>query len=66
MMAVHKHAAAKRQYTIRPRSGPVTTTRLHPMAEELALHLAHGDRNRWIVLSATSVIITNHPRGVTK
>jgi hypothetical protein len=59
-MVVHKNAAAKRRYTVRPRSGPVVITRLHPLAEECALFLAQGNRTRLRVISASTVIVVNH------
>jgi hypothetical protein len=56
---VHKHAAAKRRYTIRPRNGPVQVTRLHPLALECALFLAGGNRSRLRVLDARTVVVRN-------
>jgi len=42
-------------------SGPVETTRLHPLAEDMALFLSDGDRSRWKIISRTCVIVLNHP-----
>lgn len=63
---VHSQAAARTRRRGPQHYGAVTVTHLHPMAEELALYLAHGNRNRFIVISATTVIVVNRPRGGTR
>jgi hypothetical protein len=59
MMAIHKHAAARRRHTIRPRSGPVSVVRVHPAAWETALRLAGGDRHRLRVRDSRTVVVVN-------
>lgn len=54
--------AAMRNRDKRRRSGPVTTTKVHPLALATALRLAGGDASRLVIVSATEIIVTNHPR----
>jgi hypothetical protein len=65
MMAVHKHAAAKRQYRKGSHSGQVATSAVHPDIWELALILADGDSSRRRVLSSTVVLVRNRGGGAS-
>ena len=60
---VHGRAAARKPRRGPARNGPVTTTQLSPLAEELALQLAGGDRARFRIISVTVIVVENRPRG---
>jgi predicted RNA-binding Zn ribbon-like protein len=60
---VHSRAATAVRDRRPQRNGPVTVSRLDPLAEEAALFLADGDRSRLRILSASAVIVQNRPRG---
>jgi len=57
---VHAYAAARRPERQRRRSGPVTVMRVNPALWEAALRAAEGDARRLMIVSATTVIVTNN------
>ena len=63
---VHSVAAGTSRSRKQRRNGPVETAQLSQLAAELADMLAGGDRARWRIVSTTTVIIENHPRGGRK
>ena len=63
---VHSEAAGRTRRRSPHPAGQLTVTHLHPLAAELALWLAHGNRHRWVVLDASTVVVLNHPREVTR
>lgn len=62
MLAVHKHAVARRVRRSASRSGDVTTERVNEIAWAMALALAGGNPARLRVVSATVVIVQNSAR----
>ena len=59
---IHGQAAGRTRGRGSRRPGPVTVTQLHPLADELAMFLAGGNRNRFVVISVTEVVVVNRPR----
>ena len=66
MLAVHKHALAKRARQAPRRAGEVTTERVSEDAWALALALAGGNPARLRVVSAREVIVQNNGHSQTR
>jgi hypothetical protein len=62
-LSVHALAAARRRFSRAPRSGSVQVVRVDPRVYALALDMAGNDPSRLQVLSSTSVLVLNQPRG---
>jgi predicted RNA-binding Zn ribbon-like protein len=62
-LTVHTYACARRKTRAPNRNSPVSTTYLHPLAQEAVLFLADGDPSRLRIISPAVVLVLNHPRG---